>query len=125
MIRSRRISLFFTACLFCLIMSALTACRSAFVETTIRNDGDAPVRLIEVDYPSASFGVQTLNAHSSYHYHFKVQGSGPVTLSFTGPDGKTRTANGPELSEGQQGTLTISFDPDGKIGWAERLMKTR
>jgi hypothetical protein len=124
MIRSRLSSLLLAVSL-CWGLGALTACRSAFVETTIRNDGDAPVRLIEVDYPSASFGVQTLNAHSEYHYHFKVQGSGPVTLSFTGSDGRTHTATGPDLAEGQQGALTITFDAAGKIGWSERLMRTR
>jgi hypothetical protein len=103
----------------------LAACRSAFIEATLRNDGDSPIRVVEVDYPSASFGVQTLNAHAVYHYRFKVQGSGPVTLSYTGPDGHTHTATGPTLDEGQHGTLTISVDPAGKIGWGESLIRTK
>jgi hypothetical protein len=99
----------------------LTACRSAFVETTIRNDGDSPLRLIEVDYPSASFGTQNLAAHAIYHYRFKVQGSGEITLSFAGTDGKTHTSTGPALQEGQHGGLTIAIDPAGKVAWAESL----
>jgi hypothetical protein len=91
----------------------LAACRSAFIEATLRNDGDSPIR------------VQTLNAHAVYHYRFKVQGSGPVTLSYTGPDGHTHTATGPTLDEGQHGTLTISVDPAGKIGWGESLIRTK
>jgi hypothetical protein len=103
----------------------LAACRSAFVETTLRNDGDTPVRLIEVDYPSASFGAQSLAAHSVFHYRFKVQGSGQVTLSYTGADGKNHTATGPTLNEGQHGSLAITIDPAGRVGWAESLIATR
>lgn len=108
-----------------LALLSLTACRSAYIETTLRNDGDAPIRLIEVDYPSASFGTQTVGPHAVYHYRFKVQGSGPVTLSYTGADGKTHSATGPRLEEGQHGGLTISVDPTGKIAWTENLTKTK
>ena len=107
------------------LLFGLAACRSAFIETDIRNNGDAPLRLIEVDYPSASFGTQVLAPHSVYHYRFKVQGSGPVTLSYTGADNKTHTATGPTLDEGQHGGLTISVDPAGKVAWTESLLKTK
>jgi hypothetical protein len=105
-----------------LLCCALTACRSAFVEATVRNDSDAPMRLIEVDYPSASFGTQSLAAHAVYHYRFKIQGSGAVTLSYTGADGKTHTATGPTLDQGQQGSLTMALDAAGKINWSENLI---
>ena len=103
-----------------LALSLLTAsgCRSSnFIETTIRNDGDAPLKLIEVDYPSASFGTQSLAPHSVYHYRFKVQGSGQVTLSYVGPDNRTHTLAGPMLSEGQQGALTVAINPAGQVSW--------
>ena len=83
------------------------------------------MRLIEVDYPSASFGAQVLSAHAIYHYRFKVQGSGPVTLSYTGADGKTHTSTGPVLDEGQHGGLTITLDSAGKIAWTQSLIATR
>lgn len=108
-----------------LLCWSLTACRSAFIETTIRNDGAAPIRLIEVDYPSASFGTQTLGPHAVYHYRFKVQGSGAVALSFTGADGKTHSATGPVLDEGQHGGLVIAVDPAGKVSWAESLVAAK
>jgi hypothetical protein len=104
-----------------LVLVSLAGCRSAFIETTLRNDGDAPVKLIEVDYPSASFGTQALAPHAIYHYRFKVQGAGPVTLSYTGSDGKTHSATGPTLEEGQHGVLTIAIDAAGKVAWTENL----
>jgi hypothetical protein len=101
----------------------LSGCRSAFVETSIENSGPSNVHLIEVDYPSASFGTQTLDAHSTYHYRFKIQGSGPVTISFTDDAGKAHSVTGPTLEEGQQGQLTISIDSAYKVGWKESLTR--
>jgi hypothetical protein len=103
----------------------LTACRSAFVETTIQNDSPSPLHLIEVDYPSASFGTQSLDAHTAYHYHFKIQGSGAITLTFTDATGKAHTANGPVLSQGQQGDLKIVIDPSGSVSWISHLSSAK
>ena len=104
-----------------LIAFCISACRSAYVETTIENTGSAPLRLIEVDYPSASFGMQALDAHAIYHYRFKVQGSGPITINWTDAAGKTHTASGPTLTEGQQGTLHITIDPSANASWNVNL----
>jgi hypothetical protein len=97
------------------------ACRSAFVETTIENDGATPIHLIEVDYPSASFGMQTLDAHATYHYRFKVQGSGPITITFIDNGGKPHTATGPTLMQGQQGDLNITIDHASGVSWGAKL----
>jgi hypothetical protein len=96
-------------------------CRSAYVETTLENNGPQPVSVVEVDYPSASFGVQALAAHASYHYHFKVQGSGPLSISFTTPDKKIHNVTGPELAEGQNGELKITVQPDYSVTWDKNL----
>ena len=104
-----------------LALLCLTACRSPYVETTIENTGAAPLRLIEVDYPSASFGLQSLDPHGAYHYHFKIQGTGPVTITFTDAAGKSHTVAGPILREGQQGTLHITIDPSNGVSWGLHL----
>jgi hypothetical protein len=113
-----------TAILAVAICLGVTACRSAFVETTVENDAPAPVHLIEVDYPSASFGMQTLGARSAYHYHFKIQGSGPITITFVDNAGKPHTATGPTLTQGQQGTLKITLDEGGGVSWGASLSAT-
>jgi osmotically-inducible protein OsmY len=99
----------------------LSACRSAFVETTIANGDSAAVRLIEVDYPSASFGVQSLDAHAVYHYHFKIQGSGPITITWTDSTGKVHTSTGPVLFEGQHGDLRISINASNVVHWNQNF----
>jgi hypothetical protein len=104
-----------------LAVFCISACRSAYVETTLENDGSAPLRLIEVDYPSASFGMQSLDAHGTFHYRFKVQGSGPITITWTDAGGKSHTAAGPVLKEGQQGTLRITINPSVNASWDQSL----
>lgn len=100
-------------------------CRSAFVSTTITNNSGAQVTLLEVDYPSASFGVGALAPGAQFHYRFKIQGGGPITLQFTDRSGKTHTASGPDLQEGQQGTLQVTIDPSDNISWIPNLTKIR
>jgi hypothetical protein len=100
-----------------------TGCHSRYVETTIDNQGAKPLQMIEVDYPSASFGVGNLGAGGQFHYRFKIQGSGPVKLQFTDPQGQVHNVDGPELDEGQEGRLTIAIDPAGKVAWQPDLIK--
>jgi VCBS repeat-containing protein len=103
----------------------LGGCRSAFVSTTIANHSGKPVSLLEVDYPSASFGVGTLATGGEYHYRFKIQGSGSIKLQFTDSSGKTHTVSGPDITEGEQGTLQINIGPADEISWVPNLTKIR
>jgi hypothetical protein len=114
----------FTSLVF-LIALLLGGCRSAFVSTTITNNSGAQVTLLEVDYPSASFGVGALAPGAQFHYRFKIQGSGPVKLQFTDASGKAHTVSGLDLQEGEQGNLQISIDPSNDIAWTPNLSQTK
>ena len=100
----------------------LSACHSPYVETSIINHTGGTARLIEVDYPGGSFGTQQIAEGATYRYHFKILDSaGPVKITYTGKDGKTHTATGPVLDEGQQGDLSITIDADGQVAWLPQL----
>ena len=83
------------------------------------------MHLVEVDYPSATFGTQNLDSGAQYHYRFKIQGSGNVTISYTDSRGKAHTCAGPEMQDGQEGTLTITIDPAGEAHFEPRLSGQR
>lgn len=89
-------------------------CKSAHVEVTVENRTGAEVRLLEVDYPSASFGADSIKAGGTMHYRIQVQGSGKVTVQYTDPGEKQVQATGPELSEGERGALEIVLERAGK-----------
>ena len=101
---------------FVLLISAaisLTGCRSAFIAATIQNHTDRPIALLEVDYPSASFGTQNLAPGAEFHYRFKVLGSGSTTLLWTDASHQDHKSSGPALQEGDEGTMTIVLAPSG------------
>ncbi len=91
-------------------------CKSRYVEATVHNGTAAAVSVVEVDYPSASFGKETLAAGADFHYRFKVQGDGALKLSYTDAAQKEYTASGPVLHEGDEGTLRVTI-AEPKAGW--------
>jgi hypothetical protein len=98
----------------------LAGCRSRFVEVTIVNQGPT-AHVMEFDYPSASFGANSLATGAKYHYRFKVQGSGPLSLQYEDGSGKTHTAQGPKVDLGDQGSLLVNIDARGAVTWTPDL----
>jgi hypothetical protein len=87
----------------------LGGCKSAFVEADVKNASGAAVSLVEVDYPSASFGKESLDAGATYHYRFKIQGDGATKILWTDAGQKEHTVAGPVIKEGQQGPLMVTI----------------
>lgn len=108
--RSFRI-LAFLACLL-----AVTGCHSAHVLATVSNHTGQSILLLEVDYPSASFGTQNLAPDADFHYRFKVLGTGKMTLTYTDQDHKDHKSEGPYLNEAADGPVQITIAPDG-VHW--------
>lgn len=98
----------------------VTGCRSPYVSATVKNDTGAVVTLIEVDYPSASFGRDSLAVGAAYAYRFKIIGSGATKVSWTDAQRKQHTSAGPDLHEGQHGQLIITLTPTS-AQWSQQL----
>ena len=86
------------------------------VDATVQNRSGAAVNLLEVDYPSASFGTQNLGEGKDFHYRFKILGSGPLKLTYTDGGRHDHTAEGPTLHEGEEGLLNVTIAPGG-VRW--------
>ena len=97
-----------------LLLAVLSGCRSAWVCTRIENQSGETIHQLEVDYPSASFGADSLAAGATMQYRFQIRGNGPITLQYTFGNGQAARAKGPVLSDGQHGGLTIRLQPQGK-----------
>jgi len=102
---------------------ALAGCHSRHIDCTVENRTGAPVQLLEVDYPDASFGVGALTPGQLYPYRFQVRGSGKLKVQYTGASGKQVHLIGPNLDEGDQGILLIILLPDGKVQWVPSLSR--
>jgi hypothetical protein len=98
-----------------LILIATTGCHSPYVITTVSNRTVQPIELLEVDYPSASFGTQNLAPGADFHYRFKVLGSGNMRVLYTDSAHQDHKADGPFLKEGAEGPLTIVLTDTGVL----------
>ena len=108
------------ACLLPTLVTT-TGCRSHHIETTVENRTGAMVELLEVDYPSASFGANALAAGADYNYRIQIRGTGALKVQYTAAGGLKEQVNGPALTEGQQGRLLIVLLPGGKAEFRPEL----
>jgi hypothetical protein len=99
-----------------LLSLALTGCHSAYISATVSNHTAAPLSIVQVEYPSASFGIQTIAPGADFHYRFKILGSGQMKITWTDAAEHERKSTGPTLTEGTEGPLTITIAPDG-VHW--------
>ena len=98
----------------------LAGCHSAYIETTLSNHTDQPISLVELDYPSASFGTQTLAPGADFHYRFKVLGAGALKFIYTDPTHIEHDEKGPSLQDGDEGALVVTVTPNG-VSWSPHL----
>jgi hypothetical protein len=106
--------------LLALCVAALSGCKSRFVEASILNQGP-PIHVMEFDYPSASFGANMLASGATFHYRFKVQGPGPLSLQYEDGEGHAHTATGPHVDLGDEGSLLVTISPTGAVTWTPSL----
>ena len=96
--------------LFALCLPLLAGgCHSHYVQATITNQSGYPLNVVQVEYPSASFGTSVLKPGESFHYRFKLLGSGPIKVTYVDAKNGEHTQTGPHLNEGQEGQLGIVF----------------
>ena len=101
-----------------------TGCHSYHVETAVENRTGGAIQLLEVDYPSASFGSDRLAADGVYRYRIQLRGDGPLKVQYTAADGKQVQVTGPNLVERQEGSLRIVLLPGGKAEFHPDLTPT-
>ena len=91
------------------------------MQATVTNDSEQMLRVVEVDYPGASFGCSSLAPHASYTYRFKAIGSGALGLSYSDTAGLSHTSAGPAIADGQAGSLTVRVAEHGRVKWQMAL----
>ena len=105
----------FLAAAICTSLAA-TGCKSALINVTVSNHRATALSLVEVDYPSASFGIQNLGPGQDYHYRLKIIGTGPTTVLWN--EGKDqKKSSGPVLRDGDDGALSVTFTDSPNPTW--------
>ena len=99
------------------VLLTACGCHSYHIETTVENRTGAAIQLLEVEYPSASFGADSLASGADFHYRIQLRGSGPLKVQYTageGRQGQLTQIEGPTVAERQEGRLEIVLLPAGK-----------
>ena len=111
---------FLPALAVCTVLLAAAGCRSPYIEATVTNHTAQPIELIEVDYPSASFGTENLAPGADFHYRFQVLGEGATKILYTDSAHHDHKFDGPILKEGTHGRLAIVITPSN-VTWQSNL----
>lgn len=114
--------------IFALLLPALMSaagCHSYHVETTVENRTGQAIQLLEVDYPSATFGANSMAAGAILHYRIQLSGSGPLKVQYTTSNGHPAQTQGPVVAERQEGRLQIVLLPEGKAEFHAELTPQR
>lgn len=104
-----------------LVLVWAAGCHSYSIETTVENRTGGAIRLLEVDYPSASFGANSLAADAVFHYRIQVRGNGPLKVAYTGADIQQTQIVGPILYERQEGRIKIVLLPQKQAEFHPQL----
>lgn len=104
-----------------LLLLPAAGCNPAYVKTTVVNSGSTELHSIEVDYPSASFGIPNLAPGQAFHYKLELRDTGRMKVEFYDHAEKPHSGTGPYAAQGQQGALVIMLDGSGKIVWNANL----
>ena len=103
------------------LMLVIPGCKSYWVDASVENQSGQAVRELEVDYPTASFGINSLAPGATMHYRFQVRGSGPVKVEYIANGEKPVHSQGLTLEERQHGQLLIRLLPLGKVEFVPSL----
>ena len=101
----------------------IPGCHTHPFEITVENRTGTPIRLLEVDYPSASFGADKLAAGELFRDKVQLRGSGAVKVAYTAGDGRLMQSTGVELAEREEGRLEIVLLAEGKVEFHPQLTK--
>jgi len=95
-----------------IVLLAVAGCRSRVIRVSVTNTSEQPLSAIVVDYPNATFGVNTLAPGKTFQYTIKPLETGVIKIQFTDANGKTHSATGPAVKKGQEGTVAIRINQD-------------
>ena len=90
-------------------LTTLVACRSRVIQVTLVNTSAQPVSTIIVDYPGATFGVNSLAPGKTFLYRIKPLETGPLKVRYTDAVGAIHTFSGLSLHKNQEGNIEIKL----------------
>lgn len=95
-----------------LLLLVAAGCRSRVIRVRLVNTSSQPVSTIIVDYPRATFGVNSLAPGKTFNYIIKPTERGALKVQFADAQGASHTYTGPVVQKGQEGEIEIKLSQD-------------
>lgn len=112
MMRSRNLP-FSSLLLLCF---AVNGCmHSHVIQVTVSNTSTEKITNIVIDYPEATFGINSLEPGKSFQYKIKATGTGPIKISFLNSHAQDRVSTGPVVHKDDEGSIDIKVTQDGAV----------
>jgi hypothetical protein len=92
-----------------LFVIAMAGCRARVVKIILTNTSAEPIKTIIVDYPTATFGKDTLAPHETYFSLVKPVDKGRIKVHFTDAQGTTHIYESVSLEPGDDGWVNIKL----------------
>jgi hypothetical protein len=105
------IFLFLLACAGCM--------HSHVIQVTLTNTSTERVSTIEIHYPEATFGINSLDPGKSFQYRIKPTATGTLKIEFLNFRGVKRSSSGPLVHTNDEGSIEIKLTQDGAASVAE------
>ena len=95
-----------------LVVLLAAGCRSRVIHVRLVNTSSQPISTIIVDYPGATFGVDSLAPGKTFQYVIKPLENGVLKIQFADSRGISHTYSGPAVHKNQEGTIEINLTQD-------------
>lgn len=93
---------------------AVNGCmHSHVIQVTVTNTSNEKVSGIVIDYPEATFGINSLEPGKTFQYKIKPTASGALKIEFINSHGVDHVAAGPMVRKNDEGTIEIKLTQDG------------
>src|SRR5215469_1782306 len=86
--------------------------RSHVINVTVSNTSAEKVSTIVIDYPEATFGINSLDPGKSFEYQIKPTATGTLKIQFSNAHGLNRVSAGPVVHKGDEGSIGIKLTQD-------------
>jgi hypothetical protein len=97
-----------------LVLSSGNACTgSRVIKVTVTNTSTEKLSMIMIDYPDATFGINSLEAGKSFEYKIKPTSTGALRIEFVNSHGVGHVAAGPVVHKNDQGSIQVRVTQDG------------
>jgi hypothetical protein len=97
--------------LLCVLFAGCTHSRG--IRITVTNTGAGKISAITIDYPEATFGINSLDPGKSFQYGIKPTATGALKIEFLDARGVDHVSAGPVMHKNDEGTIQINLTQDG------------